>query len=174
MAALRLLVGVLGVGLAAAAALAQPPPKLDTSGWPTYRNDTMRFEVKHPTTWRVTLTRGTLESVILSQPSQLGQSPISMQFLVQWKINPEGLSIDRWYADQLRRIKATAPPPTPTTIGGRPALRRDFTGALGRHYDFFTRLDETDIFQVTITQPAAEAQLDPRYEAILSTLRFLD
>lgn len=161
--------------LAVTVAAAQPAPSIDTSGWKTYRSDAMGFEVRHPPTWRVTPAKGTgPEMVILGEPSQGERRQVPVQFWVQRDINPTGLSIDDWYADQLKRFKATGPPAASTDLAGRRALRREIMGSLGRHYDFFTTLNKSDIFQATITQPSDRLQLDPTIRAILSTIKFID
>jgi|RhiMetdeSRZDD1v2_1073273.scaffolds.fasta_scaffold19867_3 hypothetical protein len=98
-----------------------------------------------------------------------------MQFIVQRDINPGSLSIDRWYADQLKRFKVESPPPsTSTVLGGRPAIRREMIGRFGKSFDFYTTLHRSDIFQVAIGQTSPQEPLDRTYDAILSTLRFVE
>jgi hypothetical protein len=161
----------LGV-VAIVSAKAQLP--VDTSGWKTLREVALGFELKHPPTWRVGRSAGTLESVLLGEPVQVGTVRVSMQVFVQRAVNPRGLSIEQWYADQLARLKVTAPPPTTSTvIGGRPTIRRELTRGDRRHYDFYTAINASDVFQVSITQPAAETRLDPTQEAVLSTITFM-
>jgi hypothetical protein len=173
MRSLRWFVGALGLGTAVLAS-AQAPRPVDTSGWKTLRDDTMGFEVKYPATWRVGRSTGTLESLVLGMPAQAGTERVSMQLVVQRGINPRGLPIEQWYADQLTRLNVTTPPPaTRTVIGGRPTIRREMTGTLSRHFDFYTAVKASDIFQVSILQPTAQVQLDPTHEAVLSTITFL-
>jgi hypothetical protein len=153
---------------------AQGAPAIDTSGWKPLREPALGFALKHPAAWRVGRSTGTLESVVLSEPAPDGAPRVTMQVLVQRNINPRGLSIEAWYADQLRRFKVAAPPPTVTTvIGGRPAIRRDLTRPDGRRHDFYTAVNGSDIFQVSIAQPAA-ARPDPTLEAVVATITFLE
>ena len=58
---LQSLAGVLVLGVTATVASAQSPPPIDTSGWTTLRDATLGFELKHPPTWRVGRSTGTLE-----------------------------------------------------------------------------------------------------------------
>ena len=157
-------------------ASAQPTAsRIDTSDWKTYRNETMGFEVQYPNSWHVSKGTGIgTESVRLGETPQADKPNLSVEFWVQRKINPKGLSIGEWYADQLQGFKAATPTTTETVIGGRPTIHREVVGTLGKHHDFFTSLNETDVFEITITQPSSQAQLDQTYEYILSTVRFIN
>lgn len=158
----------------ATVALAQSPPQSDIAGWKVYRNETMGFETKYPDTWRVRPVEGTgPEMVLLSETPQAGKPQLAVQFWVQRKANPQGLTIEQWYADKLRAMKAAPPPTTNTSIGGRPTVRMEVAGTLGRHFQFFTALNKTDIFEITVTQPASQVQLDQAYQKLLSTLKFI-
>ena len=171
------ILGLLLTSIAAAIAQAQTaPPSVDTSGWKTYRNPTMGFEVSHPDTWRATEARGTgPEMVLLGQPSTPGTPRRVLQFWVQRKMNPQGLTIEQWYAEQLSRLKVTTlPKTTATTIGGRAALRREMRVADGVNVDFFTTAGRTDIFQVTITPALPDATLDPIHARIIASLKLIE
>ena len=150
-------------------------PQIDTSDWKTYRNETMGFEVKYPNTWHVRQITGIgPESVSLDETPQVGKPNVSVQFWVQRQINQKGLSIGEWYTDQAAKIQSAPPSTTNTVIGGRPAIRTETVGTLGRNYAFFTSLNKTDIFEITITQASSQQQLDQRYGNILSTIRFIN
>jgi len=160
---LRLLVGALLLGVTATAASAQAPPPLDTSGWKIFRDATMGFEVKAPPTWGVARTTGTMESVLLGERALVGKPTLRLQL------------IDQWYADQLKRLKVSTPPPSsPTVLGGRRAIRREMTGAFGKHFDFYTTLNKSDIFQVSIIQDSPQEPLDPTFNAVISTIKFVE
>ena len=169
----RWLAGVLVLGTALMAS-AQTPGPIDTAGWQTFRADAMGFELKYPATWRIGRSTGTLESVLLGGPAQGGGTHVSMQLIIQRGINPRELSVEQWYADQLRRFAVSTPPPTTrTVIGGRPTIRRETNGSLGKHYDFYTAINRSDIFQATVILPSGHTRLDPLQEAVISTLTFL-
>jgi len=148
----RLLVGALLLGVTATVTSAQAPPPLDTSGWKIFRDATMGFEVKAPPTWGVGRTTGTMESVLLGERALVGKPTLRLQLIVQRDINPSGLSIDQWYADQRKRL----------------------TGAFGKPFDFYTTLNRRDIFQVSIIQDSPREPLDPTFDAVISTLKFVE
>jgi hypothetical protein len=163
--------GILAVTLLAVSlATAQSP---DTSGWKTLRDAELGFEVKHPAHWYVNRSSGSLVSVFMGEPSQAGKPTRRVTFLVQRNINPSGLPIDQWYADQMKRVKVSTPPPVKsTTLAGRPAMRREITQGASTHYDFYTAVRRGDVFQVSIIQPAE--RLEPTFDAVISTLRLLE
>jgi hypothetical protein len=164
----------LALGLAATVASAQTgTTQDDTVDWKAFRSETMGFEAKYPGSWHVRSVKGTgSESVLLDETPQVGKSHLAVQFWVQRQINPQGLPIEQWYADQLRRMNAAPPPTTRISIGGRPAIRMEAVGGLERRFHFFTSLNKTDIFEITLTQPSSQTQLDPTYQKVLSSVRF--
>jgi len=171
---LTLFLTVLLFGVAAPATHAQLTPTVDSSQWALFRNDKLGFEVKYPMNWHAQIPTGTgTESVLISGPQQDSREHLSLQFWVQRKINAKGLSIEYWYADQMEAI-ASLPISTHTTLGARPAIRREVVGSLGNHFDWFTSLNATDVFEVTIAQPVDQTRLNPIYDAILSTLKFVN
>ena len=160
-------------GSAVPATHAQSASGVDPSQWATFRNDKLGIELKYPGNWRAQIPTGTgTESVLIREPQQAGSPPLSLQFWVQRRVNTRGLAIEYWYADQVEAI-ASLPLSTHTTLGGRPAIRRVIVGSLGNHFDWFASLNATDVFEVTITQPVDQTRLNPIYEAILSTLKFI-
>ena len=171
----RWYVGVLTFSVATTVAQAQPLQPIDTSGWKTYRNESMGFETKCPSTWSVGALKGTApENVVLGGPPQVEGSNLRVQFWVQRQMNPKGLSIQQWYADQLSRQTSRPLATTYPVIGGRPAVRMEMVGSLSRMFSFFVALNKTDVFQITIDLPPAQTRLDPTYEALLSTFRFIE
>jgi hypothetical protein len=172
-----MVVAVVMVSVATTVVSAQSPPQIDVSGWKTYRNDSMGFEAKHPSDWHVSVPTGSgPENVLMRAPRQGEQSPLTIQFWVQRQMNPQGVAIEQWYGDQMKRMPAESTKgitTTNTVIGGRPAVHRTRVGTLGRSADFFVALNRTDLFQISILRPAAETQLDPTLEKLLSTVKFL-
>lgn len=137
------------------AVLAQSPRQIDTSDWKVYRNETMGFETRYPSTWHVRSVKGTgPATVLLSEAPRVGKPP-------------------QWYAGEVRRLNAAPSPTTNTSIGGRSTVRMEAVGALGRQFQFFTSLNKTDIFEITVMQPSSRIQLDQTYQKLISTLRFM-
>ena len=175
MARVEMLTAILMLGLTVTIASARPSSQIDTSDWKTYRNEAMGFAVKYPNTWRVRRATGTMESVSLGRTPQVGQPNSAVQFIVQRMINPKGLAIRQWRDEQMQG--KTAPPShqfIDTTIGGRPAIRSEYVGTLGRSLTFFISLGKTDIFTIAIIQPSSQTELDQIYEAVLSTVKFIN
>ncbi len=158
------------IGVAAVAHCADP--KVDTSGWKPYRSERLGFEVRHPGAWVAREGVGTTETVIVGEPPTAGQTGKQLQFIVQRGINPKGLGIHEWFRQELARQRSAMPPAiADTTLAGRPAVRIEHVGTLGRQFVVYTVLSGTDIFQVAISQPAGEAKIDPLYEVVLASLR---
>ena len=170
----KLLTGVLALGVAAGGVCAQPSPRIDISGWKVYRNETMGFELRYPNTWRVRAVRTAgPEGVMLSETPQVGKAPLAVQFWVQRNVNPRGLPIQQWYADQLRKMHAAPPPTANTSIGGRPTVRMEAVMGSTRQFQFFTSLNKTDIFEITVRQPSSQTRLDQAYGKLISTIKLI-
>lgn len=174
MSRLERFTAILMLAAIAMVAAAQPSVQIDTSNWETYRNEAMGFEVKYPNSWHVRQARGTIESVTVNETPQVGKANRAVQFIVQRMINPKGLSIRQWWNEQMR---GKTPPAShqfiDTTIGGRPAIRREYVGSLGRSFDFFSSLGKSDILTIAISQPSSQKELDQTYEAVLATVKFI-
>ena len=169
-----LIVATLLFDIAAPASRAQSAAGVDASEWTLYRSEKLGFEVKYPGDWHAQMPTGTgPQSVLIGGPQPGGREHLSLQFWVQRKVNGKALAIDIWFADQAEAI-ASLPLSTHTTLGSRPAIRREVVGSLGNHFDWFTSLNATDVFEVTITQPSYQKRLNPVYDAVLSTLKFIN
>jgi hypothetical protein len=167
--------GVLVFAAALAVASAQSPTRRDISSWTIYRNETMGFETKYPSNWHLRTVKGSgPETILIEEPPQFGQPHLAVQFWIQRQANPQGLPIDHWYADQLHAMKAVPPPISNTSIGGRPALRIEAVGKLGTSFQFFTTLNRTNIFEITMNQPSSQRQLDRIYQDVVASIRFID
>lgn len=166
----RVLAGLLALGVATLILSEQPP---DT--WKAYRNAAMGFEVRYPPSWAVcNEMKGTMESVSLCKPLQAGEQATSIQFSIQRKINPRGLSISSWKDEMMKMQHIAAFPTEAVVVGGRPALLAEHTTGMGHHFTFFVPLNRTDIFQIFVVQPGAARELEHTSTSIISALQFMN
>lgn len=155
-------------------ASAQTPTAAETSGWTVYKDTTIGFQARVPAGWRVSTASGTgAPTVSFDETASPGQARRSVQFWVQRNANPTRLPITDWYAQQVRATTSRPPDVTVTSLGERPALRREVPASGSRRISYFAALNPTDVFQVTITHPASEQELDATRQAILSSVGFL-
>lgn len=168
--------GALMFCIVTSAASAEPVSQLNPSHWQTYHNASMGFEVRYPDTWHVEINaRG--DHVALEQVSQSTKPPVTINLYIQRNINPQGLTAHQWLDNQ---NKGKTPPYKyifrESAIGGLPAMYSEHIGSFGKLFQFFVPMNKTDIFRIGIIQlPSPDMEhLDPEYEAILSTLKFMD
>lgn len=162
---------ILAIGLCIQA---EPVLANDTAGWKIYRDDTMGFEVRYPEGWHVRAGKGTgFVTVMLDEASAVGEPHSGVQFSVQWRANPQGLPIRQWFTKQMDLMQRRRSSAADASIGGRPAVRLEEVGRLGIHFSYFVAVNRTDIFEITLIQPASRTRLDPTYRTLLSTVRFL-
>jgi len=170
----RFLVGIFIFSVAAFAVHAQPSAQIDTADWANYRNDKFGFEVKYPKSLHENSITGTVDNIPIERVEFNDKTGKGIQFVVQRGINPNGLSFDQWTADQLKKFNKAPPQLKNVTIGGRPAILLNQMIFDYRSYSFHVSLNKTDILTILIRRPSTETQLDQTYEAILSTIKFLN
>jgi hypothetical protein len=148
---------------------------IDMSSWKTFRDEVMGFEVQYPPDWKMRVSEGKgIENVTLEKPAKPGTPGRSLQFSIQRKANLDNLPIQAWHKERLKQAKAPPSPVIPTTLGGRPAIIREGETKMGMFMDYYAALNKTDIFQISLTTVSIGAELEPTYEAILSTVKFTE
>lgn len=156
--------------------------KTDTSNWKTYRNEEYGFEVIYPDAWSAKVDTSHMAGEIIwptivfispDKPSEVSQLDASVEFIIQRQENPNSLSIKEWYDSQLQRFRAPPLSATDTIIGKRPAIRMEYIGAMGKHFNFFISLNKTDILRISIIQPSSKIKLDEIYMKIVESLNFI-
>jgi hypothetical protein len=148
-------------------------PAQDMSNWKTFRNEAMGFEVQYPTDWNVRVSQSKdVDRITLEKPQKTGSPLRAVEFVVQRRLNLDNLPIQAWYKERVKQIKSQPSPIIPTTLGGRPAIIREGETKMGVFMDYYAPLNKTDILQINLKTATMGAELDPTYEAILSTVKF--
>ena len=143
-----------------------PTASPDTSNWKTYRSDLHGFELKYPPTWSVHEGSGTMEGVLFCK-TPYADASTGVQFAVQRKANPNGLSIEKWVADELQKTGTNSVPQISIRIGGDPAVRLQVRTT----YEIVARWNTQGI--LNISYHSSQPDLEETYATILSTFRFL-
>jgi hypothetical protein len=147
-------------------------PVVDTSAWKTYRNEKHNFEVRYPETWGVNSGSGMGVDIITIRGKPLrGEEPVaSLTLAIQKDQNPKKLSIEEWFAEQLKLQHASPESSGHVTIGAQAAVFMENTNSFGKRRDTFTLLRETDILSLGYRH---QTEFDATYTAIVASLRVL-
>ena len=142
----------------------------NTSKSKIYRNEKYGFQVEYPKIWAVHSGSGSgAEIITLAGPFRGSQRP-SLNLAIQPNINPRKLSIDEWFADQLR-VLGTKPESTGRSIiGGQPAIWMENANSFGKRRDTFTLLHKANVLSFSYKPGTVD---DPIYIAIVGSFRIL-
>jgi hypothetical protein len=147
-------------------------PSPDTSSWKIYRNQKHGFELKYPEMWSVGASSGMGPDIItIGKPPRGVEPNASLTLAIQQNENPKKLSIEKWFAEQLRKLINTSPESTGhMTLGGQTAVFMDNTNSFGKERDIFTLLHETDVLSLSYKR---RAEFDATYASMLASFRAL-
>lgn len=144
----------------------QSGTSIDLSKWKTYHDEQNSFEFKYPPDWHVSWSSGPGQKLIAINGPQQHKLPFTVA--VQMNQNPKELSIENWFADQLKRMNAKPESQGRTEVGNQPAIFMENTNSFGKRRSIFASLHGKDVLTV-IYEP--DSKLEPVYKAILDSVR---
>jgi hypothetical protein len=125
---------------------ANPAKSPDTSNWKVYRNEKYGFQLKYPETWAVSSSRGTPPEMIYFRGPSRGVIGEALTVAVQVNMNPHKLSIEGWFADQLRPLDTRKLETKGcSTVAKQPACFYETTDKFGKKRCVYTLLHKTDV-----------------------------
>ena len=93
-----------------------------------------------------------------------------MTLAIQENQNPKKLSIEGWFAEQMKLMGVSPESSGHVTIGGQAAIFMENTNSFGKQRDTFTLLLQTDVLSLSYKR---QTEFDATYAAIVSSFRAL-
>src|SRR5215470_14967649 len=141
----------------------------DTSGWKIYRSDKDGFQLKYPAGWTVSSSAGTPPEIIYFRAAYRGVMGRALSVTIQRNMNPRKLSIEEWFAEQMRMVDASKIKAKGCSIiARRPACFFESTdkSEKNRTKSIYTLLHETDVVSFEYDLSTED---DSNYAAIINS-----
>jgi len=144
----------------------------DISKWKLYRNEKYGFQVKYPENWAVSSSRGTSPEIIYFRGPYRGVLGRALNVTVQLNMNPRKLSIEQWFAEQMRTLDTKKlESKLCSTVAGQPACFFEHTNESGKERFVYTLLRNTDVLSFNYRLGTEDS---PSYAAIVDSFQVLN
>ena len=151
---------------------ANPSKSPDTSKWKLYRDEKYGFQVKYPEAWAVSSSRGTPPEIIYFRGPYRGVIGRALNVTVQLNMNPRKLSIEEWFAEQMRAVDGKKLEATGcSTVAGQPACFFEHTDKSGKERFVYTLLHKIDVLSFDYKLGTEDS---PSYSAIVNSFQVLN
>lgn len=151
---------------------ADPSRSPDTSKWKLYRNEKYGFQVRYPETWAVSSSRGGSPEIIYFRGPYRGVIGRALSVAVQPNMNPHKLTIEEWFAEQMRALNGKKLEATGcSTVAKQPACFFEHADKSGKERFVYTLLHQTDVLSFNYRLGAEDS---PSYAAIVDSFQVMN